>query len=158
MRTLIRSRALPFAGSDLVLSPSQWSRHVVGKISSWIDLESEDATLWKDSEIALKQELAWASHLSLQACLPTPKGTSCTNYAKCLNKILQNLGSMQLWLRIPVEKSENDEEARNPEYMGEGHTDSWELWNSLRFLCEHHSRLAVALDILYSLPSASSVG
>lgn len=24
------SGALPFAGSDLVLSPSQWSRHVVG--------------------------------------------------------------------------------------------------------------------------------
>ncbi|KAL0327656.1 UNVERIFIED_CONTAM: protein arginine N-methyltransferase 1.5 [Sesamum angustifolium] len=150
-----RSHALPFAGSDLVLSPSQWSSHVVGskisggvhfvsilykmnhwQISSWIDLDSEDVTLRKDSEIALKQELAWASHLSLQACLlPTPKGISCANYAKCLNQVLQNLGSMQ----------------------GEGHTDSWELWNSFR-LCEHHSQLAVALDILSSLPSASSVG
>lgn len=37
-----------------------------GKISSWIDLDSEDDTLREDSEIALKQELAWASHLSLQ--------------------------------------------------------------------------------------------
>ncbi|KAL3645838.1 Protein arginine N-methyltransferase 5 [Castilleja foliolosa] len=153
-----RSHALPFAGSDLVLSPSQWSSHVVGKISSWLDLDSEDETLRKDSEVALKQEIAWASHLSLQACLlPTPKGTSCANYAKCLNQILQNLGNMQLWLRIPLEKSEDDTKPSNLGLMGNGQTDSWELWNSFRLLCEHHSQLSVALDIMSSLPSASSV-
>ncbi|KAH6788310.1 SHK1 binding protein 1 [Perilla frutescens var. frutescens] len=153
-----RSCALPFAGSDLVLSPSQWSSHVVGKISSWIDLDSEDETLREDSEITLKQEIAWASHLSLQACLlPTPKGSSCANYARCLNQIFQNLGGMQLWLRIPLVKSEDDTEAKNPDYMGEGKVDSWELWNSFRLLCEHHSQLSVALDLLSSLPSASSV-
>ncbi|KAG6399474.1 hypothetical protein SASPL_140955 [Salvia splendens] len=153
-----RSSALPFAGSDLVLSPSQWSSHVVGKISSWIDLDSEDETLRQDSEITLKQEIAWASHLSLQACiLPTPKGSSCANYARCLNQILQNLGGMQLWLRIPMVKPEDGIEAGNPEHMGERDVDSWELWNSFRLLCEHHSQLSVALDILSSVPSASSV-
>ncbi|XP_031283211.1 protein arginine N-methyltransferase 1.5-like isoform X1 [Pistacia vera] len=47
------SNVLPFAASDLVLSPSQWSSHVVvysriysGKISSWIHLDSEDETGW----------------------------------------------------------------------------------------------------------------
>ncbi|KAF6156699.1 hypothetical protein GIB67_024025, partial [Kingdonia uniflora] len=82
----------PFSGSDLVLSPSQWSSHVVGKISSWIDLDSEDQVLRMDSEITLKQEIAWASHLSLQACLlPPPRGASCANYARCVNQILQGL-------------------------------------------------------------------
>ncbi|KAK4486257.1 hypothetical protein RD792_008927 [Penstemon davidsonii] len=153
-----RSRALPFAGSDLVMSPSQWSSHVVGKISAWIDLDSEDETIREDSEIALKQEIAWASHLSLQACLlPTPKGTSCANYARCLNQILQNLGNMQLWLRIPLDKSEDDEEEASPNHLHEGQTDSWELWNSFRLLCEHHNQLSVSLDILSSLPSPSSV-
>lgn len=32
--------------------------------------------------------------------------------------------------------------------QGEGEVDSWELWNSFRLLCEHHSQLSVALDIL----------
>lgn len=32
----------------------------------WIDLDSEDELLRRDSEICLKQEIAWASHLSLQ--------------------------------------------------------------------------------------------
>ncbi|EYU29151.1 hypothetical protein ABFS82_05G121400 [Erythranthe guttata] len=153
-----RSTALPFAGSDLVLTPSQWSSHVVGKVSSWIDLDSEDETLRKDSEIALKQEIAWASHLSLQACLlPTPNRTSCANYAKCLNQILQNLASMQLWLRIPLEKSEDDTDSKNPDFMVDRQIDSWEMWNSFRLLCEHHNQLSVALDIQSSLPSASSV-
>ncbi|XP_037494442.1 protein arginine N-methyltransferase 1.5 [Jatropha curcas] len=149
------SCVLPVAGSDLVLSPSQWSSHVVGKISSWIDLDSEDETLRMDSEITLKQEIAWANHLSLQACLlPSPKGASCANYARCVNQILQGLNSMQLWLRIPLMKTEEDSTDINSINL----IDSWELWNSFRLLCEHHSQLAIALDVLSSLPSANSLG
>ncbi|KAJ1420140.1 S-adenosyl-L-methionine-dependent methyltransferase [Sesbania bispinosa] len=149
------SGALPFAGSDLVLSPSQWSSHVVGKISSWIDLDSEDETLRIDSETTLKQEIAWASHLSLQACLlPAPKGTSCANYARCVNQILQGLSNMQLWLRIPLVKPDDDSMDTSSDTL----VDSWETWNSFRLLCEHHSQLSVALDILSTLPSANSLG
>ncbi|KAK4357877.1 hypothetical protein RND71_023487 [Anisodus tanguticus] len=155
------SGVLPFAGSDLVLSPSQWSRHVVGKISSWLDLDSEDEMLRRDSEITLKQEIAWASHLSLQACLlPAPKGVTCANYARCVNQILQNLSNMQLWLRIPLEKSDDDDDDgnRSPNSMqGEEHRDSWEMWNSFRTLGEHHSQLSVAFDVLSSLPSVNSL-
>ncbi|KAK3212958.1 hypothetical protein Dsin_017664 [Dipteronia sinensis] len=147
------AHVLPFAGSDLVLSPSQWSSHVVGKISSWIDLDSEDEILRMDSETTLKQEIAWATHLSLQACLlPSPKGASCANYARCVNQILQGLNSMQLWLRIPLEKTDDDS------VDSDQTIDSWELWNSFRHLCEHHSQLSVALNVLSSLPSANSLG
>ncbi|GAY44568.1 hypothetical protein CUMW_082920, partial [Citrus unshiu] len=147
------SHVLSFAGSDLVLSPSQWSSHVVGKISSWIDLDSEDEILRMDSETTLKQEISWASHLSLQACLlPSPKGASCANYARCVNQILQSLNNMQLWLRIPLVKNDDD----TMDFIPSG--DSWELWNSFRLLCEHHSQLSVALDVLSSLPSANSLG
>ena len=39
---------------------------MVGKVSDWIDPDSSDPKLAKDSEIALKEELNWAQHLSLQ--------------------------------------------------------------------------------------------
>ncbi|KAM7262837.1 hypothetical protein ACFE04_000520 [Oxalis oulophora] len=144
----------PFAASDLVLSPSQWSCHVVGKISSWIDLDSDDETLRTDSETTLKQEIAWATHLSLQACvLPPPKSAFCANYAKCVNQILQGLSNMQLWLRIPLVKKDDDSSELNS-----GHVkDAWEQWNLFRLLCEHHSQLYVTLDIPSSLPSANSL-
>ncbi|PSR91898.1 Protein arginine N-methyltransferase [Actinidia chinensis var. chinensis] len=157
--SLMEAGIPPFAGSDLVLSPLQWSSHVVGKISSWIDLDSEDEILRKDSEIVLKQEIAWASHLSLQACLlPTPKGVSCANYARCVNQILQNLNNMQLWLRIPLEKADDDSLNGNCDPLGKGQVDSWETWNCFRLLCEHHSQLSIALDVLSSLPSTNSLG
>ncbi|KAL9363678.1 hypothetical protein Peur_046463 [Populus x canadensis] len=107
---LEKDGVLPFATSDLVLSPSQWSSHVVGKISSWIDLDSEDETLRMASETTLKQEIARVNHLSIQACiLPSPKGASCANYARCVNQILLGLNNIQLWLRIPLVKTDDDD-------------------------------------------------
>ncbi|KAJ3696287.1 hypothetical protein LUZ60_001664 [Juncus effusus] len=155
------SFVLPVAASDLILSPTQWSSHVVGKVSGWIDLDSEDEQLRSDSEITLKQEIAWASHLSLQACLlPAPKGASCGNYARCVNHILQGLTNMQLWLRIPLEKSDpmDDDNTKADNSSSEGRVDAWEWWNSFRLLCEHHNQLCVALDVLSSLPSINSLG
>ncbi|XP_021744079.1 protein arginine N-methyltransferase 1.5-like [Chenopodium quinoa] len=154
----LKSGALPVAGSDLVLSPAKWSSHVVGKISSWIDLDSDDEILRRDSEICLKQEVAWASHLSLQACLlPVPKGQSCANYSRCVNQILQSSNNMQLWLRIPLRKHE-DGDPMDDQSLGGDPIDSWETWNSFRLLCEHNSQLSVALDVLGSLPSTNSLG
>lgn len=153
--------ALHVAASDLILSPAQWSSHVVGKISSWIDLDSDDEALRIDSETALKQEISWASHLSVQACLlPPPKKGGCGNYARCVNQILQGLTNMQLWLRLPLEKSsptENEPFDAGYDSLSGLLNDSWETWNSFRLLCEHHSQLCVALDIQSSLPSVNSL-
>uniref|UniRef100_A0A0E0JVC7 Protein arginine N-methyltransferase n=1 Tax=Oryza punctata TaxID=4537 RepID=A0A0E0JVC7_ORYPU len=128
---------LPVAASDLVLGPAQWSSHIVGKISEWIDLDSEDEQLRLDSEITLKQEIAWASHLSLQACvLPPPKRSSCANYARVVNHILQGLTNMQLWLRIPLEKSEPMDEDHDgaKDNSNMEHTAIYELTRAVAFL------------------------
>ncbi|GBG90503.1 hypothetical protein CBR_g50848 [Chara braunii] len=156
----------PFAGSDLILSPSQWSSHVVGKLSTWIDLDSENDILASDSEITLKQELSWASHLSLQACLlPTPPSGECANYARCVNQALEGLSSMQLWLRMPltcnevedVESTQDEDAACKVNSTQIIKEDSWECWNTFRMLSEHHSQLSVALDITESLPSPNAL-
>ncbi|KAI4378854.1 hypothetical protein MLD38_016278 [Melastoma candidum] len=149
-----KPRVPPFAGSDLVVNPSRWSSHVVGKISSWIDLDADDPDVQMDSEISLKQEIAWASHLSLQACLlPTPKRASCANYARCVNQILQGLNNMQLWLRVPLVRADNESIDETSGIF----TDYWEMWNIFRQLCEHDRKLSVALDVLSSLPSENSI-
>ncbi|GAB2286444.1 Protein arginine N-methyltransferase 5 [Dionaea muscipula] len=153
-----KSGALPVAGSDLVLSPSDWSSRVVGKVSCWIDLDADDEVLRRDSETTLKQEIAWASHLSLQACLlPTPRCLSCANYSRCVNQILDGYNNMKLWLRIPLKKHDDDD-CMDDTLVGVEQVDSWEVWNAFRLLCEHHSQLSVALDVMSSLPSVSSLG
>ncbi|KAJ1375338.1 PRMT5, TIM barrel domain, partial [Sesbania bispinosa] len=57
---------VPYVKSDRTVHPAVWKVHVVGKISPWIDLDSEDGTLKLDSETVLKQEIAYASYHSLQ--------------------------------------------------------------------------------------------
>jgi hypothetical protein len=62
---------------------------VVGKVSPWLDPDADNPALRRDSEAALAQELAWAAHLSLQACLlpPPPQPLSSANYARVLNQV-----------------------------------------------------------------------
>ena len=52
------------------------------------------------------------------------------------------------------------EDLKTPNYNGFFHcnkfpyqficiqVDSWERWNSFRIMCEHHTQLSVALDVL----------
>ncbi|XP_073223968.1 protein arginine N-methyltransferase 1.5-like isoform X1 [Cicer arietinum] len=146
---------LPFTKSDLNPSAKIWNTKVIGKISEWIDLDSPDQTLRKDSETVLKQEIDKAAYLSLQACLlPTPKRNTCANYARCVNQYLQlkGLDQMQLWLRIPLGKPDDNSSAifRTP-------ADCWKIWNSFRLLCDHHSNLLVTLDNLNALPADNSL-
>ncbi|CAJ2674889.1 unnamed protein product [Trifolium pratense] len=145
--------SLPFAKSDLDPLPSLWNTHVVGQISEWIDLDSPDEKLRKNSETAFKQELAWASYLSLRACiLPTPKGDTWTNYARCANQFLQeHLKEMQLWLRIPLGKPDDDSKTLQTQ------DDYWKIWNSFRLLSDHNSKLLVTLDNLNTMPSDNSL-
>eukprot|EP00854_Cymbomonas_tetramitiformis_P017780 gene17780-21176_t len=46
--------------------PTEYGTQVVGKVSDWIDPDSDDPILSKQSETALKQEIGYATHLSIQ--------------------------------------------------------------------------------------------
>lgn len=61
---------------------------IVGKVSSWIRPDSQNQILRKDSEAALRQELEWAGHLALNACIvPVPPSLDNANYARILNQV-----------------------------------------------------------------------
>ena len=61
---------------------------IVGKVSPWIRPDSHNQVLRRDSEAALRQELEWAAHLGLQACiLPIPPSLANSNYARVLNQV-----------------------------------------------------------------------
>jgi hypothetical protein len=60
---------------------------VVGKLSEWIQPDAAGEPLRGNSATALRQELEWASHLSLQACvLRLPPGASHANLARIVNQ------------------------------------------------------------------------
>jgi type II protein arginine methyltransferase len=57
------------------------------QVSEWMDLSSEDESVRLSGEKALKQELAWATHLAVPAVLLPPPTHDCANYARVLNQV-----------------------------------------------------------------------
>ena len=124
-----RAALMPATRSDLVLSSGAWTRHVVGKVSAWLALDSSCAHVRLGSERALRQELEWAAHLSVPAVLLPPPTCQCTNYARQLCQAALNSSYLQLW----VTASLSDEVQ-----LGAGGSDQpWDAWNRLRTLCEN---------------------
>ena len=114
---------------------------------SRMNLDSPSHSVRSDSERALKQELAWAHHISCSAVLAPVPAKTCPNYARALYSQFGGYGNTVIHVRMPIvwpDSSEND-------------ADPWETWNSIRTLCEHHSLLSVALEITSELPSEETI-
>ena len=154
----------PFTRSDLLLTSSQWGSQVVGSASPWIDCDAGCAALARDSAAALQQELAWAAHLGLQAVVlpPPPTPLRGANFARILNQSLEGLASQALWLRIPAAAAGAAGSTAAAAGGAAGGAagvagDPWEWWNQLRFLCHHHPRLGVMLELGADLPSEDNL-
>jgi protein arginine N-methyltransferase 5 len=142
------------------MSSVQLSNHIVGRVSDWIDPDAEEEEAGKASRAALQQELEWAAHLTVQACLlPPPTLASRRKYGYCgpnyaqaiVNTIINGGNSLALWLHIPLMDeeslcSESDMEGTEGQERFKPH-DWWETWNYIRCACHHHAKLGIALEV-----------
>eukprot|EP00802_Teleaulax_amphioxeia_P009695 Tamp_09716.p1 GENE.Tamp_09716~~Tamp_09716.p1 ORF type:complete len:607 (+),score=96.89 Tamp_09716:138-1958(+) len=136
------SRAEPFTRSDLTLHSNVWSSNVIGGLSPWINLDSTKQGVRQESEKALKQEMAWAHHISCHAVIAPAPTRECGNYARALYSQFSGYGNTSIYVTMPLVWPDDPE-------MG---TDPWETWNDIRMLCEHHPSLFVALEVTADLP------
>jgi hypothetical protein len=114
-----------------------------------------------------KQELAFASHLSVSAMILQPPTPDCANYCRCVNQALISLQGMRLWVPIPLASSlstsqpsspiitanstttqEMCEDSKNKEHTGtavenKGEDYHWKAWRTMKLLCEEHPKLGV---------------
>ncbi|KAG0035126.1 hypothetical protein BGZ82_005404 [Podila clonocystis] len=140
-----------FTPEDLILRAADHSDYIVGTISDWQNFDSPDAKVRLHSELALKQQFNWVSHLGLGGVmLPYPPSTEpLTNYGRVLTGALSILPYTTCWFKVPCmdEILERDvtEEAQGMK--------SWERWNSLRNMAGSDSKLGVALELSGALPS-----
>lgn len=138
-------RTTPLTRSDLVLESSAWNTTVIGQVSPWLELDSADAGVRVASEKALREELAWASHLSLAAvAVPCPT-EHCFNYASVLRRVLQSSLRLNVWVQLPLCAA------------APGDRDPWRAWNTLRVLCDRTHSIGVLLTLTAALPSASAL-
>jgi len=140
------TRVDAFTRSDTLLPASKWTSTFVGKTSQWLELDSGDENVRSRSERIFKQEVTWAAHLSLSAVLLPPPVPPAINYAKCVAKALAGLNYMQIFVKIPVSAVQPFSSSDS------SNIDTWEWWNQLRVLCQHHASLSPVLCLTADLP------
>ncbi|PAA83204.1 hypothetical protein BOX15_Mlig014197g3 [Macrostomum lignano] len=154
-RQLDQLRLLPATRPDhLVIDSEDWTRFVVGKISAWIRCDSSWEAERLQSLAALRQELSWAAHIGLVACLiDLPDGGRVSNLARALLAFHRAERSAPLmWVRVPMaaeQVGDDGDIASN---------DPWLWWHRLCRLCDLIlGQLGVALEVTADLPGPAAV-
>lgn len=130
--------------SDMALDDQDWTANVIGQLSHWIDLDNEKNDIRTSSEIAMKREYLYSSHLGLQAVMLTAPGVDSENYSRCIATLLAQTPptAPQLWLRVPLVLLH-----RNDGSCDVVHHDGWEIWDRFRHNSGHSHRIHVALEL-----------
>ncbi|XP_022905045.2 protein arginine N-methyltransferase 5 [Onthophagus taurus] len=128
--------------TDRILTGNDWTRLIVGKLST-LQVDSEIKHVKERSEIILKQELGFASHLGLPAIMIQLHQKSNPNLAHILHNTFLNGANYQVWVTLPmVHPSKYTPLCEKNEIE-----DSWEWWNDLRRYCRYDKRLGLVLEM-----------
>ncbi|CAO3625255.1 unnamed protein product [Mucor fragilis] len=132
-----------FDRKDLVIQSAEWSGRAVGLLASWIQLDSSEPEVRMCSELALKQEMDWACHISLSGLIfPALPAGSLFNTARVINSAVKSMSYTQFLVRVPLTDKKDVQ----------GNL-SWKQWNRFRTLTEYNTKIHVALEITSELPS-----
>lgn len=141
----------PITRSDRELESKDWIANVVGNLSTWIDCDNPDPVVRKASENALREEYAFGCHLGLQALILPAPSIIAPNYAAIVQQLCATSTYQQVWVKIPLTLALDFRNARRKLAHV---TNGWEIWDNLRHLTGHNSRLFVALEITEDLPDS----
>ncbi|GAA5801491.1 PRMT5 arginine-N-methyltransferase-domain-containing protein [Helicostylum pulchrum] len=132
-----------FDRKDLIIKSAEQSARAIGLLANWIHLDSPDAEIRLCSELALKQEIDWACHISLTGLIfPSLPTGSLYNTARAINSAVRSMSFTQFLVRVPLTDKSNVQ----------GNVP-WKQWNRLRTLAEYNTKIHVALELTSELPS-----
>src|SRR5258706_54482 len=127
--------------------------------SEWLELDSSDAWVRHDAEIALGQELSYAVYLNIYTViLPPPRNREhVASYARTVNTCLNKFPYISLSVRLPIyhpaifqptetqaSHSATDSSVRLetvpttdhvPSASGNSLDATWEMWDVIRTIC-----------------------
>ena len=81
---------------------ADWNSFIVAKISPYIDVDSPNEFIRRQSEYALEQELGYAYHLGVPAIMLSLKGLNTSNLARILYSKVLEITQYQVWIHVPM--------------------------------------------------------
>uniref|UniRef100_A0A3B4B8A7 Protein arginine N-methyltransferase 5 n=1 Tax=Periophthalmus magnuspinnatus TaxID=409849 RepID=A0A3B4B8A7_9GOBI len=136
--------------SDLLLC-GRWNTLIVGKLSPWIDVDSELETERRNSEAqALVQELNFSAYLGLPVFMLPLRGPHNANLARLLLNHIHT--GHHFWIRVPLVASEDTQEdlVENEQVSCFDDLSTEEKtwgWHSFRTLCDYNKRIEIGPDM-----------
>ncbi|TBU32510.1 PRMT5-domain-containing protein [Dichomitus squalens] len=174
-----------FFRDEVTVSRLDEAECIIPLISDWLELDATDDWVRHDAEIALHQELAFASYLNAPcAILPTPNNRiQVGSYARAINACLSSVPYMEFSVKIPIydavtvvqvpsrspspvpspvepSTSRFSSASSNDLAVGsppESNLTTWEMWDTIRTICGYNPRLTLTLDLTPPLPLSSTV-
>ncbi|CAE6354001.1 unnamed protein product [Rhizoctonia solani] len=153
-----------FKREEVNIMRNDQAEHVIGFVSEWLELDSQIEGVRYDSEIALRQELQYASYLGISnVVLPSPRrGQEVTTYARAINDCLASSAVspyLSLSIRIPVcdIPPEDGAAAKGVNDYEDELSATWQMWNTIRMVCGATPRVSIALDLTAALPALPGV-
>ncbi|CAH1396442.1 unnamed protein product [Nezara viridula] len=154
--------SLAFTRSEMILNLRDWNTSVIGRISSYIDVDSNHEPYRIQSEKILNQELMYISHLGIQTSIIKLHKRNNINlsriiYDRCQENTLYQTNfnlSQQLWFEVPMESPKSKTALfRSDVAEDEEEDDPWDWWCEMRHMTSSDRRLGLALLLATDLPS-----
>ncbi|KAH9808739.1 PRMT5 arginine-N-methyltransferase-domain-containing protein [Melampsora americana] len=132
-----------FLSAELNITNSADVPRLLCFVAEWLELDSPVEGIRFDCELALKQEVAFATYLGLShLILPALRHRNfITDYARGINATLGMSSNIQFSVVVPIS---------NP--------TAWEDWHTFYTLCGHHPRLSITLEMSGFSNAHSNVG
>ncbi|KAF8899935.1 shk1 kinase-binding protein 1 [Gymnopilus junonius] len=174
-----------FRKDEVTITRLDEAEGVIALISEWLELDAADDWVRHDAEIALKQELAYATYLNIQTViLPPPRNRDhVASYARIVQSCLTNFPYLYLSIRLPIynpsvfqpvtpmlspvplASTANattpslviSESEQQSDTEGGSVNATWEMWDLIRSMCDYNIKLTLTIDLSPALPTTLGV-
>lgn len=160
---------------DTPLGPSDIIGQLIIFTSSWIDLSSPDPLIAHLSRQVFHLEVAYAAFCGVtNIVVPGPRLTNSqsgvSQYARAIKEALATAAYVQFHVQLPMDGTKADldsddvgdlarfarqEYEPNDQSKSLNAWSSWDAWNTIRSVCQYHTRLSIMLGLPRRLPSSA---
>ncbi|KAK9451310.1 PRMT5 arginine-N-methyltransferase-domain-containing protein [Limtongia smithiae] len=134
---------------DVAVWPNQaYSRYVIGLASRYLEIDSSDPYFREISLQVMIAELSYAHFCGITHVVVSgpQRRTATALYAQSIRRAMAAVPFVNILVHMPMA------EISGPD----GNVDRmsiWDVWNSIRTLCDYSTRLSIALQLPEKLPS-----
>ncbi|SCZ98227.1 BZ3500_MvSof-1268-A1-R1_Chr3-2g06233 [Microbotryum saponariae] len=136
---------------------SEETGSLVAFASDWLELDSPDEGLRFDSELALRQEVTYASYLSLTTIIVAPPRAEFADFLPDYARAINGALASSWHINVSVASGRSSTPVGSWA-SAQDDCQTWEWWNTIRSMCGYSPRLSICLDLSSALPPAQFLG